>query len=317
MTLVSIVTPSFNQSAYLEQTILSVLEQDYPDIEHIVIDGASTDGSVEIIKKYSPRLAYWISEKDSGQADAINKGMRHTKGDIVAWLNSDDYYLPGTINSAVAAFESNPQAVMVYGNMLAVNQTGQTINQLHYRQLTLEDLLCFQIIGQPAVFMRRTAFEKAGGLDLSFHFMLDHQLWIKLAAQGPIVHMDQTWAAARYHPLAKNRAQAPGFAREAFRVLDWAKTQSDLAPILQRVQRRARASAQRVNARYLLDDGQSWNALKAWMRALSIHPPTALARLNLLGSALLNLVGLNRIRVAVLNQRRRQYQSEDKVGTRR
>ena len=88
-------------------------------------------------------------------------------------------------NSAVAAFESNPQAVMVYGNMLAVDQTGQTINQLHYRQLTLEDLLCFQIIGQPAVFMRRAAFEKAGGLDLDFHFMLDHQLWIKLAAQGP------------------------------------------------------------------------------------------------------------------------------------
>ncbi len=189
---------------------------------------------------------------------------------------------------------------MVYGNMLAVDQTGQTINQLHYRQLTLEDLLCFQIIGQPAVFMRRAAFEKAGGLDLDFHFMLDHQLWIKLAAQGPIVHVDETWSAAHYHPLAKNRAQAPGFAREALRVFDWAETQSDLAPILQRVQRRARASVQRVNSRYLLDDGQSWNALKAWIRALIIHPPTALARLNLFGSALLNLVGLHRIRVAIL-----------------
>ena len=138
--------------------------------------------------------------------------MRRAKGDIVAWLNSDDYYLPGAIQSAVAAFESNPQAVMVYGNMLAVDQTGQTINQLRYRQLTLEDLLCFQIIGQPTVFIRRAAFEKAGGLDINFHFMLDHQLWIKLAAQGPIVHVNQTWSAARYHPLAKNRAQAPGFA---------------------------------------------------------------------------------------------------------
>jgi GT2 family glycosyltransferase len=113
-------------------------------------------------------LAYWISEKDSGQADAINKGMRRAKGEIVAWLNSDDYYLPGAIKSAVAAFESNPQAVMVYGNMLAVDQTGQTINQLHYRQLTLEDLLCFQIIGQPAVFMRRAAFEKPAGLTSTF-----------------------------------------------------------------------------------------------------------------------------------------------------
>ncbi|MGA7193142.1 MAG: glycosyltransferase family 2 protein [Anaerolineales bacterium] len=312
MTPVSIVTPSFNQSSYLEQTIRSVLEQDYSDIEYIVIDGASTDGSVEIIKKYSPRLAYWISEKDLGQADAINKGIRCANGEIVAWLNSDDYYLPDAIKSAVSAFESNPQAVMVYGNMLAVDQIGQTINQLYYRQLNLEDLLCFQIIGQPAVFMRRAAFEKAGGLDLNFHFMLDHQLWLKIAAQGPIVHVDQTWSAARYHPLAKNRLKAAEFGREAFRILDWVETQSDLAPILNRVHRRARASANRVDARYLLDDGQSWNALKAWMRALAIHPPTALARLNLLGSALLNLIGMNRIRVAILNRRQRQYQSSDK-----
>ena len=314
MTLVSAVTPSFNQSAYLEQAIRSVLEQDYPDVEYMVMDGASTDGSVDIIRKYSSRLAYWASEKDSGQADAINKGMRRARGEIVAWLNSDDYYLPGAIKSAVTALESNPQAVMVYGNMLAVDQTGQTINQLRYRQLTLEDLLCFQIVGQPAVFMRRAAFEKAGGLDLNFHFMLDHQLWIKLAAQGSMVHVNQTWSAARYHPLAKNRLKAAEFGREAFRILDWVENQADLAPILRRVQRRARASVYRVNARYLLDDGQSWNALKAWMRALSIHPPTALARLNLLASALLNLIGMNRIRVAILNRRQKQVQSDDKVG---
>ena len=246
MTLVSIVTPSFNQSAYLEHTIRSVLEQDYSNFEYIVIDGASTDGSVDIIKKYSSRLAYWVSEKDLGQADAINKGMSRAKGEIVAWLNSDDYYLPHAIKSAAAALEANPQVMMIYGNMLAVNQTSQTINQLRYRPLTLEDLLCFQIIGQPAVFMRRVAFEKAGGLDTSFHFMLDHQLWLKIAAQGPMVHVDETWSAARFHPQAKNRAQAPGFGREAFRVLDWAETQSDLAPILQRVQRRARASVYRV-----------------------------------------------------------------------
>jgi GT2 family glycosyltransferase len=314
MTLVSIVSPSFNQSAYLEQTMRSVLDQDYPDVEYIVIDGASTDGSADIIKKYSSRLAYWISEKDSGQADAINKGMRRAKGEIVAWLNSDDYYLPGAVESAVAAFEANPQAVMVYGNMLAVDSNGQTVNQLRYRQLAFEDLLCFQIIGQPAVFMRREAFEKSGGLDTTFHFLLDHQLWIKIAAQGPIVHADQTWSAARYHPLAKNRLKAAEFGREAFRILDWAKTQSNLAPALGRVERRARASACRVDARYLLDDGQSWNALKAWTRALIIHPPTAIARLNLLGSAILNLVGLDQLRSAILNRRQRQYKPKDKVG---
>jgi len=311
---VSIVTPSFNQSAYLEQTLRSVLEQDYPDLEYIVMDGASQDGSVDIIKEYSPRLTYWVSERDSGQADAINKGMKHAKGEIVAWLNSDDYYLPGTIKSVVAAFEANPRAVMIYGDMLAVDQDGRIINQLLYRQLTLEDLLCFQIIGQPAVFMRRSAFEKAGGLDVHFHFMLDHQLWLKIAAQGQIVHVNQIWSAARFHPRAKNRAQAPGFGLEAFRVLDWAGSQSGLAPLLQPVRRRARASVYRVNARYLLDDGQSWNALKAWICAMCIHPPTALARLNLLGSALLNLLGLGRVREAILLRRQSQYESNDQDG---
>ena len=306
MTLVSVVTPSFNQSVYLEQAIRSVLEQGYPEVEYMVMDGASTDGSVDVIRKYSPRLAYWASEKDSGQADAINKGMRRAKGEIVAWLNSDDYYLPGAIASAVAALEANPQAMLVYGNMLAVDQAGQTINQLRYRQLALDELLCFQIIGQPAVFMRRAAFEKAGGLDLDLHFMLDHQLWIKIAMQGLLVHINQTWSAARYHPLAKNRAQAPGFGREAFRILGWAEAQDALAPILVRLRRRARASVYRVNARYLLDAGQSWNALKAWTHALTIHPPTALARLNLLGSAVLNLAGLSRLRQMFLNLRQRR-----------
>ena len=149
------ITPSFNQAAYLEQTILSVLQQDHPRIEYIVIDGASTDTSVDIIRKYENKLSYWVSEKDHGQAEAINKGFTHATGEIVAWLNSDDYYLAGAVSSAVRIFEENPDVVLVYGNMLAVDEHGVTFNTLNYKQLTLEDLLCFQIIGQPAVFMRR------------------------------------------------------------------------------------------------------------------------------------------------------------------
>ncbi len=306
MTLVSVVTPSFNQSAYLEQAIRSVLEQDHGELEYLVVDGGSTDSSLDIIKKYSGRLAWWVSEKDQGQADAINKGFARARGGILAWLNSDDYYLPGAVSAAVKALEIHPEAVMVYGNMLAVDGNGRTINVLKYGPLSLEDLLCFQIIGQPAVFMRRPAFEKAGGLDTTFHFMLDHQLWIKLAQQGKIVHADQTWAAARFHPQAKNRAQAPGFGREAFRILDWALRDQSLAPVLARIARRARASACRVNARYLLDGGQPRPALRAWMRAFALHPPTALARLNLFGSALLDLIGLGRVREVVLNRRSRR-----------
>ncbi|MBI2758595.1 MAG: glycosyltransferase [Chloroflexi bacterium] len=309
MTLVSIITPSFNQSAYLEQTMKSVLEQDYRDVEYIVVDGGSTDGSVDIIQKYSSRLAFWTSERDRGQAEAINKGFARARGEIVAWLNSDDYYLPGAISSAVKIFVQNPDAVLIYGDMLAVDENGETTNTLKYQQLTLEDLLCFQIIGQPAVFMRRAALEKTGGLDTSFHFLLDHQLWIKFAAQGSIIHINQTWSAARYHAQAKNRLKAAEFGREAFLILKSVERDNNLAPVLARVARRATASAHRVDARYLLDSGQSWPALKAWTHALFIHPPTALARMNLFVSALLNLAGLGSLRNAILRGRQSRYSS--------
>jgi glycosyltransferase involved in cell wall biosynthesis len=303
MTLVSIITPSYNQAAYLEETIRSVLDQGYLDLEYMIVDGGSTDGSLEIIKKYASRLDWWVSERDSGQAEAINKGLAHAHGEFVAWLNSDDIYLPGAVARAVTALEANAETVMVYGNMLAVDKHGRITNLLKYRQLSLEDLLAFQIIGQPAVFMRKAAVEQAGGLNPSFHFMLDHHLWIRLAALGPICHVDSTWAAARYHPEAKNRAQAPEFGREAFQILDWAQSQPELTSLLAHMGRRARASAYRVQARYLLDGGQPWAALEAWGRTLAIHPPTAFARLNLLVSAALNLAGLGGLRLAYLRWR--------------
>ncbi|HNF34644.1 MAG TPA: glycosyltransferase family 2 protein [Anaerolineales bacterium] len=307
MTLVSIITPSYNQAAYLEQTLLSVLNQDHAPIEYIVVDGASKDASVEIIKKYSDRLAYWVSEKDGGQAEAINKGFARATGEIIAWLNSDDYYLPGAVSAAVKMFEANPEMVLVYGNMLAVDEHGKTFNTLTYKQLTLEDLLCFQIIGQPAVFMRRSALQKTGGLDSTFHFLLDHFLWIQLAQHGKILHADQTWAAARYHAEAKNRAKAAEFGREAFRILEAVAQDKNLAPVLSKVERRSRASAHRVNARYLLDGGQPAAALSAWVRAFFIHPPTALARMNLFVSAILNLFGLGKLRSMVLRMREARH----------
>ena len=311
MQLVSIITPSYNQARYLEATIQSVLAQDYARIEYIVVDGGSTDGSVELIKKYESRLAYWVSEEDNGQADAINKGLARAGGEILAWLNSDDYYLPNTISAAVKFFEENPDVAMLYGDMLAVDEHGQTINLLKYRQLSLEDLLCFQIIGQPAVFFRRAAYEKTGGLDPTFHYLLDHHLWIRLAQHGKILHVPQIWAAARYHAEAKNRAKAAEFGREAFRILGWAKSQPGLSEAIARVERRARASAHRVDARYLLDGGKSISALGAWMRALFIHPPTALVRLNILASVLLNLTGLHAMRQFFLKRRQRGFSGKD------
>ncbi len=194
--------------------------------------------------------------------------------------------------------------------MLAVDGNGQTINILKYKQLSLQDLLCFQIIGQPSVFFRRSAFEKTGPVEPTFHFMLDHHLWIRLAQQGPILHVPQVWSAARYHPAAKNRARAAEFGREAFRVLDWAKTQPGFAEVVDGVGRRALASANRYDARYLLDGGQPLPALAAWFRALFLHPPTALRRLNLLVAALLELTGLSKFRGFILRRRQRKFSGD-------
>ena len=305
--LVSIVTPSYNQASYLETTIRSILDQDYLSVEYFVMDGGSTDGSEAVIRRYADRLSGWVSEKDRGQGEAINKGFARASGEILAWLNSDDYYLPNAISSAVKVFSHNPDAALVYGDMLAVDQNGRTLNLLKYSQYTLDDLLSFQIIGQPAVFFRRQAYEHAGGLDINYHYMLDHLMWIQMAREAKIVYAAQTWAAARFHPEAKNRNQAVEFPKEAFRILAWAKDQPDLSAAMARLGKRPLASAHRVNARYQLDAGLPRASLQAWFKAFSIYPPTALRRLNLLTSALLQLAGLNRIREIILRRRQQKY----------
>ncbi len=314
--LVSIVTPSFNQAQYLEQTLRSVLEQDYPRIEYIVIDGASTDGSVELIKKYEDRLAYWVSERDSGQAEAINKGLARAEGEIVAWINSDDFYFPGVVASAVKVFESHPEAGLVYGDTVAVDGNGEFIHFPKYAQWGLDDLLTFNIIGQPAVFMRRDVLLKAGFLDPSFHFLLDHQLWIRMASHARMVYVPERWAAGRFHESAKNVAQAEKFGEEAFRILDWAKSDPLVSGLSKGVSRQSRAAALRINGRYLLDAGKAWKSFKSYMQGLVTHPSTALVEWKRIIFAFLSLFGLgfmqkqyNRWRKA---QARRQALSESK-----
>lgn len=294
--LVSIVTPSYNQAQYLEQTIQSVLQQDYPRLEYFVVDGASTDGSVGIIEKYAGRLAWWVSEADKGQAEAINKGLQRARGEIVAWLNSDDTYLPGAIQAAVAALEANPDAGLVYGDVLAVDGRGRPTKRLRYANFELVDLLQFHIIGQPAVFMRRGILEQAGYLNDAFHMLLDHQLWIRMARLARMVYVPQLWATARFHEQAKNLAQAPRFGQEAYLVLDWAQTQPDLAELMARESRRIWAGAHRFNARYVLDGGQAWAALKSYGRSARLSPAIALAEWRRILFAFLSLLGLGRLR---------------------
>ncbi len=204
---VTVITPSYNQAAFLEQTIQSVLDQAYPNLEYMIVDGGSTDGSVEIIRKYADKLAWWVSEKDSGQGEAINKGFARASGDLVAWLNSDDLHLPGMIAAAVEAFEAHPEAGLVYGDVLSIDGSGQPINLMKFKPYTLADLMEFRIISQPGVMMRREILAQAGFLDQSYHYLLDHELWLRMARLAGMVYIPRQLAAARFHAAAKNLSQ--------------------------------------------------------------------------------------------------------------
>lgn len=293
---VSIVTPSYNQARYLKQTIRSVLGQDYLSLEYFVMDGGSGDGSLEIIQQYADRLTGWVSEKDQGQADAINKGLKQAGGEIVAWLNSDDYYLPGAIASAVETFRQHPEAGLVYGDVLSVDGESQPFNLQTFKPYDLKDLMAFHIISQPAVFMRRSVLEQAGLLDPSYHMLLDHHLWLRMARLAPMVYIPQTLAAARYHAEAKNLARTAEFGQEAFRIVAWMQSDPRFAEDFSRNEKRIRGGAQRFDAFYLLDGGNYAAALKAYARAFRYAPTVVLREVHRVIFAILALLGLGRLR---------------------
>jgi glycosyltransferase involved in cell wall biosynthesis len=294
--LVSIITPSYNQADYLEKTIRSVLEQDYPNIEYLVVDGGSKDNSVDIIRKYEQRINWWVSEPDTGQADALNKGLARANGEIVAWLNSDDVYRPGAVRQAVEALQQNPEVGFVYSKLHSIDRSGEVFNTITYEQFDLLDLLSFRIIGQPTVFMRRSVLQQAGPLDASYNYLLDHHLWLRMLRLAPIKYFPVTWAAARHHPSAKNVAQAARFGEEAFRILKWAENEPVLGDIVRKHTRTVRAGAHRLDARYLLDGGEPAMALKAYGRVLGLRPSFAFDHWHRILFAGLSLLGLGWMR---------------------
>ena len=304
--LVSIITPSYNQAEYLEATIQSVLAQEYADLEYIIVDGGSTDGSVDIIQKYADQLSWWVSEPDQGQADGINKGLRRARGEVVAWLNSDDLYLPGAIQDAVDALRIDPDLGMVFGDAITVDPDGRPLNRLAFGDWGLPELMCFRIICQPAVFMRRSALDQVGYLDENFHYMLDHHLWLRIANKGSIKHFPGLWAAARHHPAAKNVSLAPKFSMETYRVLKWMKAHPDFKSDYQADQRRIKGGAHRLAARYYLDDGQSLKALGTYGRALFYWPDYAIKHWQRMAYAAISVISLGRLDQWLLKRSRRQ-----------
>lgn len=203
--LVSIITPSYNQANFLERTILSVLNQDYSNIEYIIMDGGSTDGSLEIIKKYSHRLKHWKSEKDLGQTDAINKGFSTAQGEVFAWINSDDTYEPNAVSEAVDYLTNHPEIGMVYGDCNFIDSDDEVIGKFNAKQTDYEKLKTgFVHIPQQASFWRAELWHRVAPLDTSIYFAMDYDLWLRFSKISKITYYPKLWANFRLHGDAKS-----------------------------------------------------------------------------------------------------------------
>ena len=203
---ISVVTPSYQQAQFLERTINSVLGQGYPNLEYLVIDGGSTDGIVEIIRRYAPRLAYWVSERDSGQSAAINKGLRRASGDILCWLNSDDFLAPGALEVAGHALRPGGDADVLVGDVVFVSETGEEILTLPGRFAGKKGLACYwhgYQMHQPSIFWRREVTRDIGYLDENLHLTMDYDYWLRMVRRCRFENAGRVLAFATRHGAAK------------------------------------------------------------------------------------------------------------------
>lgn len=175
--------PSFNQFEFIEESILSVINQNYPSLEFFVIDGGSTDGSVDIIKKYEKNITWWVSEKDNGQSHALNKGFNKATGEFICWLNSDDIFFPNAFFSIARAFEENPGAALISGTGVKIDGEGNVIKQLHYRSFDKKLIRKRFYILQQSTFFRRKVLKKLGFVDETLHFTMDWDLILRVVSK--------------------------------------------------------------------------------------------------------------------------------------
>jgi len=201
---VSIVTPSYNQGQFIEETIQSVLDQEYDNLEYVIIDGGSTDNTVEVIKKYEDRLKYWVSEKDNGQTHAINKGFAMASGDIIAWINSDDVYCKGAIQAVTEFFEKNPQANVVVGNGLFMDYKGEVYERKYPNISRFQEKHCMMSIFQPSTFLRRSILTDIGFLNEEYQMIMDAEWFYRIAAQYPFYVIEKDLSIFRWHKDSKS-----------------------------------------------------------------------------------------------------------------
>ncbi len=269
---ISIVTPSFNQAQYIEQTILSVLEQNYVPLEYIVIDGGSTDGTLEILKRYEDRLR-WISEPDDGQADAINKGFRLASGDIFGWLNADDLYTPNALHAVAKSFEKHPDISFIYGDAQAIDEHDRLYGiRTHVSQTDFHTLVNVgDAIVQPAAFWRRQLWEAVGELDKSLHYTLDYEYWMRAARDYEFRYIPVCLATERLYGNAKTFSGSLERLEELEQITD-----NYGGSGLPSGFHAEAASAYLVHALKLLLRGQWKNGVSYVKKARTFHPPLGL-----------------------------------------
>jgi glycosyltransferase involved in cell wall biosynthesis len=204
---ISIITPTLNQAKFIEDTILSVKNQDHQDFEHIVIDGGSTDGTIEILKKY-PHLN-WISEKDNGQSQALNKGFRMATGDILAWLNSDDYYEKNIFSAIVSFFQSNPRCFFLYGDITYVDEKSKPLGVICGSNITYSKLLSNpDLVRQPSSFWRKEIWQTIGYLNEDLHVVMDYEYFLRIGKKYDLRYLKKNLSYFRYYPENKTNSLA-------------------------------------------------------------------------------------------------------------
>lgn len=299
--LVSVVTPSYNQGAFIEETILSVKNQTYPRIEHIIMDGGSTDNTLDVIKKYEGTYNMrWISEPDNGQSDAINKGWRIAKGEILGWLNSDDTYMPWAIETVVKFLNDHPGISMVYGDCSIINECNEVVGRCSATEFDLKKMICGRgsSVPQPATFFRRAVLDEIGCLDSALYMAMDFDYWIRIGLKLKVKYIPQLLANFRMCPGTKSVSEAYKFGLEHLYIIDKTFANPELPEELKSLRRQAFSCAHfRVGLSYC-SQRQIKQALKHVIKSVRLYPGQLKKPLNVGIFAVFLLFGERGIKIA-------------------
>lgn len=269
--LVSIITPVYNSSRFIQQCIESVLAQDYPQVEHIIQDGGSTDGTVDILRSYTGQVD-WLSEADTGQSDGLNRALQRCRGEIIGVLNADDEYLSHAVSWAVESLAKFPEMAVIYGDQDDVDQNGVVLHKTYGQSYDFEKILCVeQVIPAQAAFIRRVYFEQVGFFaDVTRQTCPDYEMWVRIGLKYPMCHIPGFVVKYRWHPSSEGRQISiiPGMVASKREVLERVFNNPATPPALKKLRRRAHSGAVWWGACSLMWNGEILHGLLALLPAL-------------------------------------------------